>query len=110
KFGVEYGQTHIKHKDANISAKARYLLVASEYQVLPESKVFAQWQRNAAKSLTGTYGKVLSNTYIVGADYELSKNVVSYVQFAQAKGTVATANGRTKTKDNRYGVGLRVYF
>ncbi|MEE6029932.1 porin [Avibacterium paragallinarum] len=78
--------------------------------MLPESKVFAQWQRNAAKSLTGTYGKVLSNTYIVGADYELSKNVVSYVQFAQAKGTVATANGRTKTKDNRYGVGLRVYF
>ncbi|WAL55714.1 hypothetical protein OW731_03250, partial [Avibacterium paragallinarum] len=22
KFGVEYGQTHIKHKDANISAKS----------------------------------------------------------------------------------------
>ncbi|MFQ1048208.1 porin [Avibacterium paragallinarum] len=110
KFGVEYGQTHIKHKDANISAKARYLLVASEYQVLPESKVFAQWQRNAAKSLTGTYGKVLSNTYIVGADYELSKNVVSYVQFAQERTTEATTDGSAKSKDNRYGVGLRVYF
>ncbi|CDF99611.1 porin [Avibacterium paragallinarum] len=109
KFGVEYGQSHAKNLAD--TAKSRHLLVAAEYQVLPVSKVFAQWQRNATnKGLTGTYAKELQNIYIVGADYEFSKNVVSYVQFAQERKTEGTTNGSTKTKDNRYGVGLRVYF
>ncbi|MEE3608868.1 porin [Avibacterium paragallinarum] len=110
KFGVEYGQTITKNVKVP-TEKARKLLVAAEYQVLPVSKVFAQWQRNATnKGLTGTYNKVLENVYIVGADYEFSKNVVSYVQFAQERTTKGTTTGSTKTKDNRYGVGLRVYF
>ncbi|MFQ1023682.1 porin [Avibacterium paragallinarum] len=108
KFGVEYGQSHAKNLAA--TEKSRHLLVATEYQVLPVSKVFAQWQRNATKGLTGAYDKELQNVYIVGADYEFSKNVVSYVQFAQERKTEAKGTDRTKTKDNRYGVGLRVYF
>ncbi|RZN56169.1 porin [Avibacterium paragallinarum] len=108
KFGVEYGQSHAKNLAD--TAKYRRLLVAAEYQVLPVSKVFVQWQRNAKKGLTGAYDKELQNVYIVGADYEFSKNVVSYVQFAQARDTDADSRSRTKTKDNRYGVGLRVYF
>lgn len=112
KFGVEYGQTITK--DVKVpTEKARKLLVAAEYQVLPVSKVFAQWQRNATnEGLTDAYAKKLQNVYIVGADYEFSKNVVSYVQFAQVRDTKVDKDtaGRTKTKDNRYGVGLRVYF
>lgn len=107
-FGVEYGQT--RQSDANVSQNSYdNLLVAASYQVLPQSKVFTQWQRNTEKKST-EYGKTLENVYIVGADYEFAKNVVSYVQFAQTRRTDGTTAGSIKSKDNAYGVGLRVYF
>ncbi|MFZ7129191.1 porin [Avibacterium avium] len=108
KFGAEYGETRNKNADANTS-KEHFVLVGASYQVLPESKLFAQWQRNSEKEQSGA--KSLDNVYLVGADYAFTKNVVTYVQYGRVSGKDTDAQGVvTKSKDNVYGAGLRVYF
>lgn len=109
KFGVEYGQTRYKNADENLG-KTRNVLVAAEYQVLPESKVFVQWQRNSEKADGAKVGK-LETVYLVGADYKLTKNVVTYVQYARANEKVGVDGAAPeKSNENRYGAGFRVYF
>ncbi|MFZ7223160.1 porin [Avibacterium avium] len=109
KFGAEYGETRNKNADANTSKK-HFVLVGAEYQVLPESKLFAQWKRDDEKFANSDKRK-LENTYIVGADYAFTKNVVTYVQYGRVSGKDTDAQGVvTKSKDNVYGAGLRVYF
>ncbi|WP_373100452.1 MULTISPECIES: porin [Pasteurellaceae] len=135
-LGAEYGQSTYKNV-ANLDTdstdgKARFLEVGAQYQVLPESKVYLQWQRNEFKGRTTTdfetdYSlakaalsnvtlndgdKALQNVYLIGADYAFTKNVVTYVEYAHSrvKLTEAGVDEATKDNENFYGVGLRVYF
>ncbi|WP_032092231.1 porin [Necropsobacter rosorum] len=140
-LGAEYGQSTYKNLNDvdtdSTDGKARFLEVGAQYQVLPESKVYLQWQRNEFKGKTTTHfevddyslsdaalgavlkqhplqsgDKALQNVYLVGADYAFTKNVVSYVEYAHSRVKVTKASTSEPVKDNEnfYGVGLRVYF
>ncbi|WP_040976613.1 porin [Necropsobacter massiliensis] len=135
-LGAEYGQSTFKNVNNvdtdSTDGKARFLEVGAQYQVLPESKVYLQWQRNEFKGRTTTdfeteYSlaeaalkdaklkdgdKAVQNVYLIGADYAFTKNVVTYVEYAHSRVKLTRANVADATKDNEnfYGVGLRVYF
>lgn len=138
-FGAEYGETLEKPEDVKLS-KDRNLLVSASYQVFEPSKLYVQWKRDQSKLLTDVEyqvdpqhpelrvqkdagSKVTTNTFVVGADYKLHKHVVTYIEYAYAKtkdqsSSRHTENGSTwvessytnSTKDNKVGVGLRVFF
>ncbi|WP_424404748.1 porin [Pasteurella sp. PK-2025] len=138
-FGAEYGETLEKPEDVKLS-KDRKLLVAASYQVMEPSKIYVQWKRDQNKYLTDVEyqvhptdpnlrvqkdagSKVTTNTFVVGADYKLHKHVVTYIEYAYAKtkdqaSSRHTTDGNTwvdssytnTTKDNKIGVGLRVFF
>ncbi|MGC7589426.1 porin [Bisgaard Taxon 46] len=138
-FGAEYGQTISKDNDVKATT-AQHLLVSASYQVIEPSKLYVQWKNVRIKEHLDSYNLIGANaelvevhvlpnaktkvdTLIVGADYKLHKNVVTYVEYAyekakeQSSGSY-TSNGndwtpfsRTNTtKDNKVGVGLRVFF
>lgn len=109
KLGAEYGETRHQNNNTNTS-KDRFVLVGAEYQILPESKLFAQWQRNSKKD-NATKRSDLENVYLVGVDYEFHKNVVTYVQYARVHNKQGVVNAAPKkSNENAYGVGFRVYF
>lgn len=141
-FGAEYGQNIYKEQDTKIFTN-RSLLVSGSYQVVEPSKIYVQWKQDNFKYNSGVYdviytpegawdeytapnAKVKVDTLIVGVDYKLHKNVVTYIEYAhemtrfQRKGThtlldlnnpiVSEFSQNTKQKDNKVGVGLRVFF
>ncbi|MCW9717037.1 porin [Avibacterium sp. 21-599] len=137
-FGVEYAQSHHKNKTQDkVQGVGRFIEVGAKYQYLDNASVYAAWDRNEYKGkaaglkvgnfLTTAAGyeakvdnkKALTeNVYLLGSDYAFNKNVVAYVEYAHARvrgtgkveGVRPNANGQTKLNENRYGVGLRVYF
>lgn len=138
-FGAEYAQSYHKDKiQDKVEGIGRFVEVGAKYQYLENASVYAVWDRNQYKGkaagltdvgnfLTAAAGytvdvpkgKTLTeNVYLVGTDYAFNKNVVAYVEYAhsrvrgtgQVEGVDANSEGQTKLNDNRYGVGLRVYF
>lgn len=138
-FGVEYAESHHKDKTADKKqGVGRFIEVGAKYQYLDNASVYAAWDRNQYKGkaagltdvgnfLTAAAGYTVNvpkgkalteNVYLVGTDYAFNKNVVAYVEYAhsrvrgtgQVKGVDPNSEGQTKLNDNRYGVGLRVYF
>ncbi|MCK3658871.1 hypothetical protein A4G18_09175 [Pasteurellaceae bacterium Pebbles2] len=91
--------------------KGRYTILQASYQVTEPSRVYAQWERDQVKDIdSGETGEII-NKYLVGVDYKLHKNVVTYVQYAHKRTKTANEGAEpTYTKDNEYGVGLRVFF
>lgn len=104
-FGTEYGQTDKKEKDTKVQSTGK-LLVSAKYQVIDPSSVYVQWQRNTEKNYQAETKKT-ENVYIIGADYQFNNNVVVFVEYGRAS---EKANDGTKSKDNVYGTGLRVFF
>ena len=137
-FGVEYGET--KYKDGHDTlGKGKFLEVAAKYNYLENASVYAAWERNVFKGESATKletdnflrdvvdastvakgQKLTENVFILGTDYAFNPNVVAYAEYAHSrvKGTgeiggnegVTTHGDTQKAKDNRYGVGVRVYF
>ncbi|MDD7570046.1 MAG: porin [[Actinobacillus] rossii] len=103
---LNYGQKLEDHKGES-DVKYRYFLTDVSYQVTEPSKVYAQWERIDGKE-KGSNVRDVENIYVVGADYKLHKNVVTYAEYAH-KRTKDGADQET-VKDNVYGVGLRVFF
>lgn len=138
-FGAEYAQSYHKDKTQDkVEGIGRFVEVGAKYQYLENASVYAVWDRNQYKGkaagltdvgnfLTAAAGytvdvpksKTLTeNVYLVGTDYAFTKNVVAYAEYAHARvkgdgkihGVAKNAKGQTKLNENRYGVGLRVYF
>ncbi|WP_386696409.1 porin [Lonepinella sp. MS14436] len=103
--GLNYGQNHNKYDDNRGGTKARYSLVQASYQVTDPSRVYVQWER-----LEKRYNDI-EHQYLVGVDYKLHKNVLTYVEYAHQRTKKYERNAEpTYKKDNVYGVGLRVFF
>ncbi|WP_386685721.1 porin [Lonepinella sp. MS14437] len=101
--GLNYGQTRTKFIDSD-DEKVRYSLVQASYQIVEPSRVYVQWEREDTRE-----DQVL-NKYLVGVDYKLHKNVLTYVQYAHKRIKEYTDADPVTTKDHEYGVGLRVFF
>lgn len=135
-FGAEYGQSINKARDIK-AATGKYLLVSSSFQIAEPSKVYVQWINTRSKVHLGQpiedYGiwihpnaKAEENTYLVGVDYKLHKNVVTYLEYAHSvikneyKAQLYDRSNRNliepvysnkiTVRDNKVGVGLRVFF
>ncbi|MFZ7236282.1 porin [Avibacterium gallinarum] len=121
-----------KGRFLEVAAKYQYLDNASvyvawernEYKGYKAGLSFDKGDANFLRTVVGDLGvaqkqKLRENVYLVGADYAFNKNVVAYVEYAHSRvkgtgsieGDDVKVTGKTKrAKDNRYAVGLRVYF
>ena len=85
-----------------------YVAPGFAYQVLPASKVYGNYLYERVKADSD---KVKTHGFLLGADYQLHKQVVLFVEgkYVTKKEYVAdTYNG--KVKDRAIGVGMRVFF
>ncbi|WKS98553.1 porin [Gallibacterium salpingitidis] len=86
--------------------KLRALEVGVKYNYLENAKVYGEYQYFKATPRSGD-DKVTMNGFILGTDYWLTKQVVTYVE----GGTFQYKNqDNAKERDNKIGVGFRVYF
>lgn len=105
-LAAEYGQTHLKVLDT-FNSKSKHILVGAKYQVMEPSKVYLQWQRN--QDISASNNKMTENVYLAGVDYQFHKNVLTYIEYANVR-RQDNAYPINKERDNKYGVGLRVFF
>ncbi|WAX72488.1 porin [Gallibacterium anatis] len=86
--------------------KIRALEVGAKYNYLENAKVYGEYQYWKATPKTGDK-KVTMNGFILGTDYWFTKQVVTYLE----AGTFKYENQANKSdRDNKVGVGFRVYF
>ncbi|MGY4677612.1 porin [Pasteurella sp. P03HT] len=101
------------------SNKYKTVEVGIKYEVTPMSKVYGEyiwgkWTGNSFKPVAKDVKDIAAvvandvklNAFILGVDYKLHKNVVTYVE----GGSFKTKSDVAKVKDNKVGVGLRVFF
>ncbi len=102
----DFGYGHEKLDDEKTNKF--YVAPGFAYQVLPASKVYGNYLYERVK---GENTKDKTHGFLLGADYQLHKQVVVFLEgkYVTKKEYVAdTYNG--KTKDRAIGVGMRVYF
>lgn len=91
--------------------KVKALEVGAKYNYLENAKVYGEYQYKKATT-EGVVGandntKVTMNGFILGTDYWFTKQVVTYLE----AGTFKYKNQDDKSdRDNKIGVGFRVYF
>lgn len=106
KLTGDFGYGHEKFDDAKVNKF--YVSPGFAYQVVPASKVYGNYLYERAK---GESDKVKTHGFLLGADYQLHKQVVVFLEgkYVTKKEYVAdTYNG--KVKDRAIGVGMRVFF
>lgn len=94
-FGYNYGQSRDKVNGVKQS-KETYHMAGAQYRYSDVSALNLQWKRKSV-------GSDATNTYIVGVDYKLHKNVYTFAEYHYGK----VKNGKNQ---NDVGVGLRVFF
>ncbi|MEH8063311.1 porin [Gallibacterium anatis] len=86
--------------------KIRALEVGAKYNYLDNAKVYGEYQYWKATPNSGD-DKVTMNGFILGTDYWFTKQVVTYLE----AGTFQYKDqDNNKDRDNKIGVGFRVYF
>ena len=106
KLTGDFGYAHVK-KDSDKTNKF-YVSPGFAYQVTPASKVYGNYLYERVK---GEADKNKTHGFLLGADYQLHKQVVLFVE-----GKYVTAKKYTndaydgKVKDRAIGVGMRVFF
>ncbi|MFU2132775.1 porin [Gallibacterium anatis] len=86
--------------------KIKALEVGAKYNYLENAKVYGEYQYKKATKNSGD-DKVTMNGFILGTDYWFTKQVVTYLE----AGTFKYKNqANKKDKENKIGVGFRVYF
>ena len=86
--------------------KIRALEVGAKYNYLENAKVYGEYQYWKATPNSGD-DKVTMNGFILGTDYWFTKQVVTYLE----AGTFKYKNQADESdRDNKIGVGFRVYF
>lgn len=93
-------------KDGKVTKRFNGFRVGAKYQVTPAVSVFTNYGHAVEKSKVSgtTTAKTTYDKYMLGTDYKLHKNVVTYLE-----GGIARAKtGSVKTTDTKFAVGLRV--
>ena len=106
KLTGDFGYAHVK-EDSDKTNKF-YVSPGFAYQVLPASKVYGNYLYERVK---GENTKDKTHGFLLGADYQLHKQVVVFLEgkYVTKKEYVAdTYDG--KVKDRAIGVGMRVFF
>ncbi|MDO5054018.1 MAG: porin [Pasteurella oralis] len=93
----------VKWRDGVMYNKVREFELGLKYQIVEASKVYADVIWGKAKDETSN---VKLRGYIAGVDYKLHKQVVTYLE----AGTFRYKEDGVTEKDNKVGVGLRVFF
>ena len=102
----DFGYGHEKLDDAKLNKF--YVSPGFAYQVVPASKVYGNYLYERVK---GESDKVKTHGFLLGADYQLHKQVVVFLEgkYVTKKEYVADTLDK-KTKDRAIGVGMRVFF
>ena len=105
---------YAKTKFINTPKKEKRFFVSPgfQYQVTDLSSVYGNYKYEQAKDVDN--GKTKQHGFLLGADYKLHKQVITYVEgkYQVTKGYDAQGNyeQNSKVKDKAIGVGLRVFF
>ena len=106
KLTGDFGYAHVK-KDSDKTNKF-YVSPGFAYQVTPASKVYGNYLYERAK---GEADKNKTHGFLLGADYQLHKQVVLFVEGKYATVKKYTNDVYTgKDNDRAIGVGMRVFF
>ena len=111
KLTGDFGYAHEKEADAKTNKF--YVSPGFEYQVVPASKVYGNYLYERVK---GEADKEKTHGFLLGADYQLHKQVVVFLEgkYVRTKDFTQTARGgyaeTGKTTDKAIGVGMRVFF
>ena len=102
----DFGYGHEKLDDAKLNKF--YVSPGFAYQVVPASKVYGNYLYERVKAESD---KVKTHGFLLGADYQLHKQVVVFLEgkYVTKKEYVADTLDK-KTKDRAIGVGMRVFF
>ena len=102
----DFGYAHEKLDDAKVNKF--YVSPGFAYQVVPASKVYGNYLYERVKAESD---KVKTHGFLLGADYQLHKQVVVFLEgkYVTKKEYVADTLDK-KTKDRAIGVGMRVFF
>ena len=102
----DFGYAHEKENDAKTNKF--YVSPGFAYQVVPASKVYGNYLYERVK---GEADKEKTHGFLLGADYQLHKQVVVFVEgkYVTTKKYVNDAYDG-KVKDRAIGVGMRVFF
>ena len=106
KLTGDFGYAHVKKNDDKTNKF--YVSPGFAYQVLPVSKVYGNYLYERVK---GENTKDKTHGFLLGADYQLHKQVVVFLEgkYVTKKEYVADTLDK-KTKDRAIGVGMRVFF
>lgn len=114
-IGVDYSQK--KHSDDSYSitndtydvtdaGKVRELEVGVKYSYLENASIYGEYINGKASLAADDYVK--RNTFILGTDYWFTKSVVAYLEGGTTQ--LKKHKAGDKDRDNKVGVGFRVYF
>lgn len=103
---------YAKEKEMNQNTKRFYVSPGFQYKITELSNVYGNYKYEQQKEEDGS--KTKSHGFLLGVDYKLHKQVVTYVEgkYQVTKGYDAQGNyeQNSKVKDKAIGVGMRVYF
>ena len=111
KLTGDFGYAHEKEADAKTNKF--YVSPGFAYQVTPASQVYGNYLYERVK---GESDKEKTHGFLLGADYQLHKQVVVFLEgkYVRTKDFTQTAKGgyaeTGKTTDKAIGVGMRVFF
>ncbi|WP_118805607.1 porin [Haemophilus haemolyticus] len=103
---------YANEKQMGDSTKRFYVSPGFQYKITELSNVYGNYKYEQVKNSDDS--KTKQHGFLLGVDYKLHKQVVTYVEgkYQVAKGYDAQGNYEqgSKVKDKAIGVGLRVYF
>ena len=110
---VSLDSGYAKEKAINQNTKRFYVSPGFQYQVTDLSSVYGNYKYEQIKN-GDDYPKTKQHGFLLGVDYKLHKQVVTYIEgkYQVTKGYDAQGNyeQNSKVKDKAIGVGLRVFF
>lgn len=99
-LALNYGEIRILPDFGNKTEK-HYIMIASKYRATDKSAIYAQYLKNSEKvEHKPTHS---THVYTLGGEYKLHKSVITWIEYARWLPPIAQP-------ENRYGIGLRVYF
>ena len=111
-LSLDSGYAKTKFTDTNKKENRYFVSPGFQYQVTDLSSVYGNYKYERVKGVNNE--KTKYNGFLLGADYKLHKQVLTYVEgkYLITKEYNAQGNYKqgTKVKDKAIGVGLRVFF
>ena len=112
-LSVDGGYAKTKFKDTDKKETRFFVSPGFQYQITDLSKVYGNYKYEQVKN-GDDYPKTKQHGFLLGIDYKLHKQVVTYVEgkYQVTKGYDAQGNydQNSKVKDKAIGVGMRVFF